>query len=313
MKRSFESTDKGMSAAFPLFKTTYFFKNNYDTFGKVVKVDPPQVRAVDQAICVMYSEQGIQDLTLYIDDQEKIKGFLFTSHVASESQSNSQNTAESNTTAARTSIASTANPVVQNSNSDSSKNTEISKSGATSYVSSSIPISLDKQQTELYLPFTGNWTVITVGEFHEGTSAQRSLLQQQYMYEFSGTDTSGLRFKKDGKAREDYIGYGKEIIAPAGGTVVEVIDGIFENTPGTRNPYAQIGNAIVIQHSSKEFSVLAFLKQGSIRVKIGDRIIRGQALAQCGSSGNAAEPMLHYHLQDSPYLQTAIRRRALPI
>jgi murein DD-endopeptidase MepM/ murein hydrolase activator NlpD len=38
---------------------------------------------------------------------------------------------------------------------------------------------------------------------------------------------------------------------------------------------------------------------------VGDRITRGQVLAQCGSSGNATEPLLHYHLQDSPYLQTA--------
>jgi murein DD-endopeptidase MepM/ murein hydrolase activator NlpD len=141
------------------------------------------------------------------------------------------------------------------------------------------------------------------GEFHEGV--QRNLLQQQYAYDFSGTDASGLRFKNDGKAREDYIGYGKEIIAPANGTIVEVIDGIFDNSLGARNPYAQIGNTIIIQHSNKEYSVLAFLKQGSIRVKVGDKITRGQVLAQCGSSGNATEPLLHYHLQDSPYLQTA--------
>jgi murein DD-endopeptidase MepM/ murein hydrolase activator NlpD len=303
--------DKGMSVAFPLFKTTYFFKNNLDTFGKVLKVDPPQVRATDQAICIMYSERGIQDLTLYIDDQGKIKGFLFTTHIASESQPNSQNTTETNTPSAQTSITSSANPVPQKSSSDSSTYTEISKNVAPSSASSSspvkqpaIPIVLDKQQTELYLPFTGPWAVIAGGEIREG-AAQRNLLQQQYTYEFSGTDASGLRFKTDGKTREDYIGYGKEIIAPANGTVVEVIDGIFENSPGTRNPYAQIGNAIVIQHASKEYSVLAFLKQGSIRVKVGDRIARGQVLAQCGCSGNATEPVLHYHLQDSPYLQTA--------
>ena len=73
--------DKGMSSAFPLFKTTYFFKNNFDTFGKVIKIDTPQIRAADQAVCVMYFERGVQDLTLYIDDQGKIKGFLFTTHV----------------------------------------------------------------------------------------------------------------------------------------------------------------------------------------------------------------------------------------
>jgi hypothetical protein len=35
--------DKGMSTAFPLFKTSYFFKNNFDTFGKVTKIDTPQI------------------------------------------------------------------------------------------------------------------------------------------------------------------------------------------------------------------------------------------------------------------------------
>ena len=103
--------DKGMSVAFPLFKTTYFFKNNFNIFGKVLKVDPPQVRANDQALCVMYSERGIQDLTLYIDDQGKIKGFLFTTHVASESQPNSQNTTEPTTSAAQTSSTTSPNPV----------------------------------------------------------------------------------------------------------------------------------------------------------------------------------------------------------
>ena len=166
------------------------------------------------------------------------------------------------------------------------------------------PVVPDKQQTELYLPFTGAWIVTAGGEIREG-AAQRNLLQQQYAYEFSGTDASGLRYKNDGKANEDYFGYGREVIAPANGTVVEVIDGIRENSPGTRNPYAQIGNAIVIEHSGKEYSVLAFLKQGSIRVKVGDRINRGQVVAQCGNSGNAIEPVLHYHLQNSAYLQTA--------
>jgi murein DD-endopeptidase MepM/ murein hydrolase activator NlpD len=301
--------DKGMSVAFPLFKTTYFFKNNFDTFGKVLKVDPPQVRAADQAFCIMHSERGVQDLTLYIDDQGKIKGFLFTTHIASEPQPISQNAIEPNTSTAPTSIPPSSNSAVQKADSDSSTVAELSKNIAPSSASNpvkqpAVPNVIDKQQTELYLPFTGTWTVTAGSELRESTG-QRNLLQQQYMCEFSGIDALGLRFKNGGKAREDYIGYGKEIIAPANGTVVEIIDGIFENSPGSRNPFAQIGNTIVIQHSSKEYSVLAFLKQGSIRVKVGDKITRGQVLALCGSSGNATEPALHYHLQDSPYLQTA--------
>ena len=299
--------DKGMLVAFPLFKTTYFFRNNFETYGKVLKVDSPQVKANDQAVYIMYSERGVQDLTLYIDDQGKIKGFLFTTHVASESQPSTHNIPETNTT---TAITSSTNPAPQKSNSDSSASTEPSKGLASSSPLSNpvkqlaVPAVLDKQQTELYLPFTGAWIVLSGGEIREGTTL-RNLLQQQYTYEFSGTNAAGLRYKNNGKVNEDYVVYGKEIIAPANGTVVEVIDGIRENSPGIRNPYALIGNAIVIQHASKEYSVLAFLKQGSIRVKVGDRITRGQVIAQCGNSGNAAEPLLHYHLQDSPYLQTA--------
>ncbi len=134
---------------------------------------------------------------------------------------------------------------------------------------------------------------------------QSNLLQQKFAYEFSASDKDGLRYRNDGKANEDYFGYGKEVLAPANGTVVETIDGIRENLPGLRNPYAPIGNAIIIQHSNHEYSVLSFLKQGSIRVKLGEKVIRGQVVAQCGNSGNATEPLIHFHLQDSPYLQTA--------
>ena len=303
--------DKGMSAAFPLFKTTYFFKNNFDTFGKVLKVDPPQIRAADQAVYVMYSERGVQDLTLYIDDQGKIKGFLFTTHAASEPQTNPPPVTEPNPVAAQTSISPSTQPAIQKTVPDSSADSRNVKPAAGSTVPSvspvkqtAAPVVPDKQETELYLPFTGAWTVIAGGELREGT-AQRNLLQQQYAYEFSGTDASGLRYKNDGKLNEDYVGYGREILAPANGIVVEAIDGVRENAPGARNPYAQIGNAVIIQHSNKEYSVLAFLKQGSVRVKAGDRVTRGQILAQCGNSGNATEPVLHYHLQDSPYLQTA--------
>ena len=298
--------DNGMSVAFPLFKTTYFFKNNFDTFGKVTKVDSPQVRAADQAVCVMYSERGSQDLTIYLDDLGKIKGFLLTTHVASEAQVNAPPSTEPNASASKGSIQPSGKPMGQKPNSDSSATEGTLSLALTTgpLKQPAVPSVLDKQQTELNLPFTGTWIVTARGEIREGTSPQ-NLLHQPYSFEFSGANAAGLRYKNDGKVNEDYFGYTREIIAPASGTVVEVIDGIRENSPGLRNPYALIGNAIIIQHSNREYSVLAFLKQGSIRVKVGDRIVRGQVLAQCGNSGNAAEPLLHYHLQDSPYLQTA--------
>ncbi|RPI00590.1 MAG: M23 family metallopeptidase, partial [Ignavibacteriae bacterium] len=236
-------------------------------------------------------------------------GFLFTTHVTPEPPPAAATTSPSTAAAAAPPASSTAKPDVRQTDQAPSGNTEVLRNTApasTAVQPAAVPVVADKQQTELYPPFTGTWLITSVGETRDGT-AQRNIMQQQYSCEFSGTDASGTRYKNDGKSNEDYFGYGKDILAPANGTVVEVIDGIRENSPGIRNPYAQIGNAIVIQHSSKEFSVLAFLKQGSIRVKAGEKVTRGQLLAQCGISGNATEPVLHYHLQDSPYLQTAKR------
>jgi murein DD-endopeptidase MepM/ murein hydrolase activator NlpD len=318
--------DAGMSAAFPLNNTTILFKNYESQYGNVTRIDSPQVKAINQAVCVIYFERGAQDLTLYINDQEKIKGFIFTTHVIPESQTIQEpKPAPTPTTTQITNPVQTIEPKPAPTQTSAKITTSIptvepkpiptQTTPTPSFIASTpttsptvkqpvAPVVPDKQQTELYPPFKGTWAVIAGGEFREG-AAQSNLLQQQYAYEFSAKDTIGSRYKNDGKANEDYFGYGKEVLAPANGTVVESIDGIRENSPGLRNSYAPIGNAIILQHSNREYSVLAFLKQGSIRVKAGDKVTRGQVIAQCGSSGSATEPVIHYHLQDSPYLQTA--------
>jgi murein DD-endopeptidase MepM/ murein hydrolase activator NlpD len=293
--------DSALSTSFPLNNTTILFKNYESQFGNVVRADLPQVKAIDQAVCTIYFERGIQDLTLYINDQDKIKGFIFTAHVVTDAKPAQAPKPES----APATTNQTVEPKPVQTQTTSAPSSATSVPAASTIIRQPVtPAIPDKQQTELYPPFKGIWIVMTGGELREGAK-QSDLLRQQYAYEFSAVNTSGLRYKNDGKTNEDYFGYAKEVLAPANGTVVEVIDGIRDNSPGIRNPYAPIGNTIIIQHSNREYSVLSFLKQGSIRVKVGEKVTRGQVIAQCGISGDAAEPLIHYHLQDSPYLQTA--------
>ena len=47
------------------------------------------------------------------------------------------------------------------------------------------------------------------------------------------------------------------------------------------------------------------LKTGSITVKPGDVVQRGQQIAQAGNSGNTSESHLHFHLMDGPEPLTA--------
>jgi len=96
------------------------------------------------------------------------------------------------------------------------------------------------------------------------------------------------------------------VLAPADGVVTEVVSGVRDNQPGSMNPYSAVGNAILIEHRQGEVSLLAHLKQGSIRVKAGEHVTRGQVLALCGNSGNSSEPHLHYHVQNSAVMQDGL-------
>src|SRR5947208_4663184 len=70
--------------------------------------------------------------------------------------------------------------------------------------------------------------------------------------------------------------------------------------------YSLMVNLLVIQHRTNVFSVLAHFQRGSVAVKAGDRVQRGQLLGKCGNSGNSSEPHLHYHRQHSAIFQDAL-------
>ena len=48
--------------------------------------------------------------------------------------------------------------------------------------------------------------------------------------------------------------------------------------------------------------MFAHLKQGSLQVKLGDKIKSGAEIVQCGNSGNSPTPHLHFYVQNSAKL-----------
>jgi hypothetical protein len=67
-----------------------------------------------------------------------------------------------------------------------------------------------------------------------------------------------------------------------------------------RGPASITGNLVVIDHGGGEFSSYAHLKPGSIAVRIGEQVTRGQQIGQVGSTGNSTEPHLHFQLCNGP-------------
>jgi murein DD-endopeptidase MepM/ murein hydrolase activator NlpD len=104
-------------------------------------------------------------------------------------------------------------------------------------------------------------------------------------------------FKTDGKTNEDYYAFSQPVLAPGTGVVVAAENEVPDNVPGEMNPKQALGNHVIIDHGNGEFSFLAHFKQGTVTVAAGDPVIAGQALGECGNSGNTSEAHIHYHLQ----------------
>ncbi len=97
---------------------------------------------------------------------------------------------------------------------------------------------------------------------------------------------------------EDYGIYGAKVMAPASGTVVSVNNDEKDLVPGSDDFQSMAGNHIYLRlDETGTFLFLAHLKKGSIKVKEGQHVNEGEALAQVGNSGSSSEPHLHIHHQ----------------
>jgi murein DD-endopeptidase MepM/ murein hydrolase activator NlpD len=164
------------------------------------------------------------------------------------------------------------------------------------------PKNTSRNQTKLILPFKGEWFVVWGGDTKEQNYHQDAP-NQRFAFDILKTDANGLTHKGDGTKNEDYYAFGQEIIAPANGVVVYVVDGVQDNKPGEMNRMYVPGNLVVIKHADGEYSLFAHFKQNSIRVKSGDKITQGQTLGLCGNSGNSSEAHLHFQIQNTPFFE----------
>ena len=156
---------------------------------------------------------------------------------------------------------------------------------------------MERNISKLILPFKGEGTVFWGGDtkelnYHVVDQAQKNA------FDLIITDEKGNSYKTIGQTNDDYYVFGKEIIAPAAGEVVLVVEGIKDNTPGEMNPIYVPGNTVIIKTANDEYLFFAHFKQHSIKVKQGQQVKQGELLGLCGNSGNSTEPHLHFQIQN---------------
>ena len=135
------------------------------------------------------------------------------------------------------------------------------------------------------------------------TAMGKTGVSQRYATDWIQYGANDKMYKTDAATNEDFYCYGQEIRAVADGEIVDTKDGVPENVPWTPSPPFTVtwagGNIVMQEIANGTYAFYAHMIPGSLRVKIGDKVKRGDVLGLLGNSGNSDAPHLHFHVATS--------------
>lgn len=132
----------------------------------------------------------------------------------------------------------------------------------------------------------------------------QTFVAQRYAIDYEQADEQNRIYTGDAKDPDNYQIFGQEVLAVADGTVVGTRNDLPEQVPGTFPAGIAIdeadGNYVVLDIGDGFYVNYAHMQPGSVRVKLGDTVNRGDVIGLVGNSGNSVAPHLHLHVMDSP-------------
>jgi len=131
----------------------------------------------------------------------------------------------------------------------------------------------------------------------------RVWISQRFAIDFVKIGPNGDTWHDDRSKNANYWGFGEPVIAVADGEVVAAVDSIADNPRGVlpqSNIATLAGNYVILRISPSQYAMFAHLQRGSVSVRAGQRVRRGDVLAKLGNSGQATAPHLHFQLMDAP-------------
>ena len=184
----------------------------------------------------------------------------------------------------------------------------------------SLPLDMKPTASAYDFPLAGSWFIGAGPSLHDH---HRWVVPEEFALDIARLGEGSKSFRGDGAKLTDYYAYAEPVLAAADGVVRSVETGAAETGEVLKKPgesaeaygermnalQAQLlaqgtkgiaGNHVVLEHAGGEFSLYAHLQPGSVQVKPGDPVKRGQVIARLGTSGNSTEPHLHFQVTDGP-------------
>jgi hypothetical protein len=128
-------------------------------------------------------------------------------------------------------------------------------------------------------------------------------LSQRFAIDFNLLDAQGRIAVEPLSVNTNHAGYGRPVIAVADATVVTAVDRFPDQIEGDHYPLTienMPGNHIVLDLGEGRFAFYAHLRPGTVAVRVGERVRRGQQIGELGNSGGSHGAHLHFQVMDGP-------------
>ena len=152
------------------------------------------------------------------------------------------------------------------------------------------------------LPIEGEWHVV-----RDVTRHHRSKHGAAFAFDLV-IRKKGKMYRGSRSSLRNHYAFGKPVLAQADGIVMQVTDkhpDIRPGKPGAR----ELANTLTVDYGGGIVGFYGHLKQGSAKVKPGQRVSAGEVLALVGNSGASGLPHLHFSLLDQAYFSLKGRFR----
>ena len=154
----------------------------------------------------------------------------------------------------------------------------------------------------------GTWAAVYAPEMARGhrrvfyATEGAAKIPGRFAIDWMRVDDSGRRAPVGAKRLDAFFGHGSDVLAVADATVVAVRDDVGEPETIDALPKVSIGDAsgnyIALDLGGGRYAFYEHLQRG-IRVRLGQKVKRGEVIGKLGLTGSGSTPHLHFHVADT--------------